>query len=139
MLGEIRGFKTRFHLFTVPGAPSYVAARRQLLEAVDGILFVADSRSGHAPQNAASLSELGQGLASWGFSLAKLPFVVQCNMSDVAGAVSAASVAAPLLGWHPNPAEIPVFAGSACRGVGVFDSLKAVAKLVLTELKKSEV
>ena len=136
-LGEIRGFKTVFDLFTVPGGASLREARRKLLERTDGIVFVADSRRGHAAHNAQAFSELSEGLASWGFALSKLSLVVQCNRSDAPDALTPANVAAPLLGVHPHPANVPVFVGHAASGVGVFETLKAVSKLVLTELRRS--
>lgn len=135
-LGDIRGFKTIFDLYTVPGGPSLREARRKLLEHTDGVVFVADSRRGHAPHNAQAFSELSEGLASWGFALSKLPLVVQCNLSDAPDALTPAIVAAPLLAVHPHPATVPVFVAQAATGVGVFDSLKAVSKLVLVELKR---
>lgn len=132
-LGDIRGYKTWLHLYTVPGAAGYAEARRRLLENVDGLIFVADSRRERAAENAALLEELQQSLRSWRFLLAKLPFVIQCNMSDAPSAASPAETVAAL---GPSAAQVPVFASSAASGVGVADTLKAVAKLILTELKR---
>jgi hypothetical protein len=135
-LGEIRGFKVFFELFTVPGGASWSDARRSLLERADGIIFVGDSRRGRARDNASALSELFEALASWGLALGAVPFVVQCNRSDAPDAMSPAEMAAPLLAVHPRPAAVPVFAACASQGAGVFDSLKAISKLVLVELKR---
>jgi mutual gliding-motility protein MglA len=134
MLGEIRGYKTRFHLFTVPGAPGYASARRLLLERVDGLIFVADSRRERAAENVALFQELQRALQTWGFSLAKLPLVIQCNMSDAPTAVPCAEIAPTLLG--ASAGSVPAFPSAASSGAGVFDTLKAVVKLVLHELSK---
>lgn len=133
-LGDIRGFKTQFHLYTVPGAPGAEEARRRLLENVDGLIFVADSRSERAADNAALLQELDRALQTWGFSLWKLPFVLQCNMSDAPSAVPSSGVASALLGTAAD--RVPVFASSAASGVGVFETLKAASRLVLQQIRK---
>lgn len=135
-LGEIRGYKTTFWLYTVPGAPGYAGARHALLEKVDGLIFAADSRPQRQQENVFYLAELRGHLASWGFALEKMPFVIQCTFTDAPGALAPAQVAAALLAGHPDAAAVPVIASVPPQGVGVFDAMKAVAKLVLTELKK---
>jgi signal recognition particle receptor subunit beta len=134
-LGDIRGFSTFFDLYTVPGGEPHRDFRRTMLEGTDGVIFIADSRKGRIAANAAALTELNDALKSHRLSLTKLPFVVQCNHSDADDARSPAEVAAPLLAWHPAPAHIPVVVGSAPYGEGVFATLKAAAKLALTELR----
>lgn len=135
-LGEIRGYKSRFHLFSVPGADGYAAARLKLLENVDGIVFCADSRPSRQAQNLACIAELRHHLALWKYNLFALPFVLQCTFSDAPDAMDPARVAAPLLTGFPDASQVPVFASVPPQGIGVFEATKAVAKLVLTELKK---
>ena len=131
-LGEIRGFKTRFHLYTVPGQVFYDASRKLILKGVDGVVFVADSQDGRREANIESLENLRQNLEEQGFQLEKLPFVMQYNKRDLPTAVEL-----DVLRQELN-AELraPEYEAVAATGVGVFDTLKQVAKLVLTELKK---
>jgi signal recognition particle receptor subunit beta len=131
-LGEIRGFKTRFHLYTVPGQVFYDASRKLILKGVDGVVFVADSQIARMEANLESMENLRTNLAEQGYSLDSMPFVIQYNKRDMPGI-------APMeeLREMMNPNNVPDFEGVATTGVGVFDTLKAVAKLVLTELKKA--
>ena len=135
-LGDIRGFKTFYDLFTVPGAAEYREARRTILESVDGVVLVADSRPARMQANVDSLEELGLAMRANGFDLPKMPFVLACGHADAPDAVDAATLGASLLRSQPNAASVPVFAMDAIRGAGVFDAVKAIAKLTLTELKK---
>ena len=130
-LGEIRGFKTRFHLYTVPGQVFYDASRKLILKGVDGVCFVADSQEERMEANIESLDNLRTNLQEQGFDLEKLPFVMQYNKRDLPNASSVAELRANL-----NLLQVPEFEAVASTGVGVFDTLKAVAKLVLTELRK---
>lgn len=130
-LGEIRGFRTRFHLYTVPGQVFYDASRKLILKGVDGVIFVADSQIERMEANIESIENLRTNLAEQGYSLEKVPFVVQYNKRDLPSAAPVEELR-PLL----NPTNVPEFEAIAARGDGVFDTLKAVAKLVLTELKK---
>ena len=130
-LGEIRGFKTRFHLYTVPGQVFYDASRKLILKGVDGVVFVADSQIARMEANVESLENLRTNLAEQGYNLDKLPWVMQYNKRDMPG-IAPVDELRQLL----NPANVPDFEGVASTGVGVFDTLKAVAKLVLTALKK---
>jgi signal recognition particle receptor subunit beta len=130
-LGEIRGFKTRFHLYTVPGQVFYDASRKLILKGVDGVCFVADSQEERMEANIESLDNLGSNLQEQGFDLEKLPFVIQYNKRDLPSATSVSELRANL-----NLLQVPEFEAVASTGVGVFDTLKAVAKLVLTELRK---
>ncbi len=130
-LGEIRGFKTRFHLYTLPGQVFYDASRKLILKGVDGIVFVADSQISRIEENQESLENLRVNLAEQGYSLDKMPFVIQYNKRDLPEIASVEELRDLL-----NPTNVPDFEGIAHTGVGVFDTLKAVAKLVLTELKK---
>lgn len=130
-LGEIRGFKTRFHLYTVPGQVFYDASRKLILKGVDGVIFVADSQIERMEANEESVENLRTNLAEQGYSLDKLPFVMQYNKRDLPN-VAATEELRQLL----NTMSVPDFEAVARTGVGVFDTLKAVAKLVLTELRK---
>ena len=130
-LGEIRGFKTRFHLYTVPGQVFYDASRKLILKGVDGVIFVADSQMERMEANEESMENLRTNLAEQGYSLEKLPFVVQYNKRDLPNVAGTEELRLML-----NKMRVPDFDAFARTGVGVFDTLKAVAKLVLTELKR---
>jgi signal recognition particle receptor subunit beta len=131
-LGTVRGFKTRFHLYTVPGQVYYDASRKLILKGVDGIVFVADSQEERLDANIESLSNLEENLQTQGYDLMNLPYVLQLNKRDLPSAVPAEELTAELL----KKGE-PVFEAVAMDGTGVFDTLKAVAKQVLTELRKT--
>ena len=130
-LGEIRGFKTRFHLYTVPGQVFYDASRKLILKGVDGVVFVADSQVERMEANMESMDNLRVNLAEQGYDLEKIPFVMQYNKRDLPNAVPMEELRAAL-----NPRNVPDWQAVAPTGVGVFDTLKSVAKLVLTELRK---
>ena len=131
-LGEIRGFKTRFHLYTVPGQVFYDASRKLILKGVDGVVFVADSQEERFEANVESLENLKSNLREQGYDYDKIPIVVQYNKRDLPNAVPVESLREAL-----NPTgKIPDFEAAAQSGKGVFETLKALARLVLQELKK---
>ena len=130
-LGEIRGFKTRFHLYTVPGQVFYDASRKLILKGVDGVIFVADSQLERMEANQESLDNLRTNLAEHGYSLDKMPYVIQYNKRDLPNALPLDELRQIL-----NPIGVLDFEASARTGQGVFETLKAVSKLVLTELKR---
>ncbi len=130
-LGEIRGFKTRFHLYTVPGQVFYDASRKLILKGVDGVVFVADSQIERMEANLESVENLRVNLAEQGYNLDRVPYVVQYNKRDLPNVATVDELRRLL-----NPRSVPEYQAVAPTGVGVFDTLKAVAKLVLTELKK---
>ncbi len=130
-LGEIRGFKTRFHLYTVPGQVFYDASRKLILKGVDGVVFVADSQIERMEANHESLQNLRDNLAEQGYDLDAIPFVMQYNKRDLPNAATPEQLRAEL-----NPRGVPEFEAVAVSGKGVFDTLKATAKLVLTHLKR---
>ena len=130
-LGEIRGFKTRFHLYTVPGQVFYDASRKLILKGVDGVVYVGDSQMERMEANIESLENLRSNLQEQGYDLDKLPYVVQYNKRDLPNAIPMGELEEAL-----NPTKVPSFEAVAPKGIGVIDTLKAVAKLVLTELRK---
>lgn len=132
-LGEIRGFRTRFHLYTVPGQVFYDASRKLILKGVDGVVFVADSQVERSDANLESFDNLKINLAEQGYDLAQIPTVVQYNKRDLPNVMSLVEMRSQL-----NPTGMTDFEGVASSGVGVFETLKAIAKLVLIELKKGK-
>jgi signal recognition particle receptor subunit beta len=131
-LGTIRGFKTRFHLYTVPGQVFYDASRKLILKGVDGVVFVADSQAARMEANAESLKNLQANLKEQGYDLAKLSYVLQLNKRDMSTAMPVEEMKRQLVIRNE-----PVFEAMAHNGTGVFDTLKAIARMVLVELKKT--
>lgn len=132
-LGEIRGFKTRFHLYTVPGQVFYDASRKLILKGVDGVVFVADSQEERSDANIESLDNLRANLIEQGYDLDKLPYVIQYNKRDLPSAMSIEELRSDL-----NPTNVPEYEACATTGEGVFETLKAIAKLILIDLKKGK-
>jgi len=130
-LGDIKGFKVRFHLYTVPGQVFYAASRKLILKGVDGVVFVADSQIERLEANMESLEDLRINLAEQGYELDKLPFTVQHNKRDLPNIAPVDQMNAIL-----NPNGMQYFEAVAMTGQGVFETLKSVAKQVLFELKK---
>ncbi len=130
-LGEIRGFKTRFHLYTVPGQVFYDASRKLILKGVDGVVFVADSQDARLDANIESLENLKDNLEEQGFDLEKIPFVIQYNKRDLPDVTPVEELSKLL-----NERKVPELEACATTGEGIFETLKAVAKLVLNDLKK---
>jgi hypothetical protein len=160
-LGTVRGFKTRFHLYTVPGQVYYNASRKLILKGVDGIVFVADSQVERMEANIESMQNLYDNMTQYGYDLTKIPFVVQYNKRDLPNAASIKDLQGSLNpGWPvDDPARqkpvadpqrageqlvfevdgawverAPYFESVAVTGDGVFDTLKAIAKTVLKTL-----
>jgi signal recognition particle receptor subunit beta len=125
-LGEIRGFKTRFHLYTVPGQVFYDASRKLILRGVDGVCFVADSQDARMDANLESLENLRHNLEEQGFNLDDLPYVIQYNKRDMPEVL-----ALPDLTQQLNPTNVPEFEAVAIKGVGVFETLKGLARQVI--------
>ena len=130
-LGTVRGFKTRFHLYTVPGQVFYDASRKLILRDVDGVVFVADSQEERMDANMEALENLEENLQEHGYDFAKMPYVLQLNKRDLPNALPVEALKQELV----RKGE-PVFEAVAYKNVGVFDTLKDVARLVLAELKK---
>ncbi len=160
-LGTIRGFKTRFHLYTVPGQVYYNASRKLILKGVDGLVFVADSQIERMEANVESMQNLYDNMAEYGYDLTRIPFVIQYNKRDLPNAAPIRDLQAALNpGWpiddatqqkvtpdpaHPGEHLVEQAGGQwvghasyveavAIRGDGVFDTLKSVSKLVLKTL-----
>jgi mutual gliding-motility protein MglA len=125
-LGEIRGFKTRFHLYTVPGQVFYDASRKLILRGVDGVCFVADSQEARMDANLESLENLRLNLEEQGFDLDELPYVVQFNKRDMPEVLTMEELSRTL-----NPTQVPEFEAVAIEGTGVFETLKGLARQVI--------
>jgi len=130
-LGTVRGFKTRFHLYTVPGQVFYEASRKLILKGVDGVVFVADSQEERMDANQETLEGLQDNLKEHGLDFQTIPYVLQLNKRDLPGALPIEDLKKQL-----QLRGEPVVEGIAINGTGVFETLKAVAQLVLAELKK---
>ncbi|MEE8412758.1 MAG: GTPase domain-containing protein [Acidobacteriota bacterium] len=129
-LGTIRGFRMRFHLYTVPGQVFYDASRKLILKGVDGVVFVADSQKARMDANIESVSNLHGNLKDQGYDLAKMPYALQLNKRDLPSAVALAELETAL-----RVKDEPVFEAVATNGTGVFETLKSIIKLVLKDLK----
>jgi len=161
-LGTIRGFKTRFHLYTVPGQVYYNASRKLILKGVDGIVFVGDSQIERMEANQEAMQNLYDNMAEYGYDLTKMPFIIQYNKRDLPNASPIKDLQSALNpGWEVTDAtrmrptadpyhagenlveqlpsgewieRAPYFEAVAVTGEGVFDTLKAVSKMVLKSL-----
>jgi signal recognition particle receptor subunit beta len=131
-LGTVRGFKTRFHLYTVPGQVFYDASRKLILKGVDGVIFVADSQNERMDANVEAIDNLQVNLKAQGYDLMGIPYVLQLNKRDLPN-VAPVDEMVKLLRKKGEP----VFEAVASKGNGVFETLKGVAKLVLQELTKT--
>ena len=132
-LGEIRGFRTRFHLYTVPGQVFYDASRKLILKGVDGVVFVADSQAARMDANTESLKNLELNLKDQGYDLRSIPYVLQFNKRDLPTAMPAEEMKKAL-----QFKGEPIFEAVASKGTGVFETLKTIAKMVLMELRKGK-
>jgi len=130
-LGTIRGFKTRFHLYTVPGQIFYEASRKLILKGADGVVFVADSQLERMEANIQSLADMRQHLGDQGIDPDKISLVIQYNKRDLPNAIPIDELQKAL-----NPRNLPWFEAVAPQGTGVFETLKAIAKIVMQELQK---
>ena len=131
-LGTVRGFKTRFHLYTVPGQVFYDASRKLILKGVDGVIFVADSQVERMDANVEAIENLQTNLKSQGYDLMNIPYVLQLNKRDLPNVETVDEMKRLLMKKNE-----PVFEAVAAKGPGVFATLKGVAKLVLSELTKT--
>jgi signal recognition particle receptor subunit beta len=130
-LGTVRGFRTRFHLYTVPGQVFYDASRKLILRGVDGVVFVADSQEERMDANLEALDNLQDNLKEHGYDFTKIPYVLQLNKRDLPNALAPDQLRREL-----TKKGEPVFEAVAKQGDGVFETLKEVARQVFLELKK---
>jgi len=130
-LGTVRGFKTRFHLYTVPGQVFYEASRKLILKGADGVVFVADSQEERLDANFETMENLQEHLKEHNLNFSTIPYVLQLNKRDLPNAMPV-----PELTKQLRKKSEPVLEAVAIQGTGVFETLKEVAKLVLAELKK---
>jgi hypothetical protein len=130
-LGAIRGFKTRFHLYTVPGQVFYEASRRLILRGVDGVILVADSQAERLDANLEAIENLMENLKEEKHDFMTLPYVLQLNKRDLPSALPVETLKNELMRKNE-----PVFEAIAYKGVGVFETLKKCGRMVLSELKK---
>lgn len=160
-LGTIRGFKTRFHMYTVPGQVYYNASRKLILKGVDGLVFVADSQMDRMEANVESMQNLYDNMAEYGYDVTKIPFLIQYNKRDLPNAAPISELQQQLNpGWEVTESakqretkdslnegewlitqiddtwiqRAPYVESIAVTGDGVFETLKHVAKLVLKAL-----
>ena len=129
-LGSVRGFKTRIHLYTVPGQVFYDASRKLILRGVDCIVFVADSQEQRMDANVEALENLMSNLREHGYDFNKIPYVLQLNKRDLPNILPV-----DMLSTELRKKNEPIVEAVAFQGVGVFETLKEIAKQVLTELK----
>jgi signal recognition particle receptor subunit beta len=129
-VGEISGYKTRFHLYTIPGQTFYEVSRQFIMKGVDGVVFVVDSQAERMEANVESFEALARALDHQGYDINKLPVVLQYNKRDVPGAVSAAQLEATF-----NAMKRPAFEAVANRGDGVMETLQAISQWVIREIK----
>ena len=130
-LGTVRGFKTRFHLYTVPGQVFYDASRKLILRGVDGVVFVADSQEERMDANLEALENLQENLREHNYDFQKIPYILQLNKRDLRNALPVEELKSVLVRKNE-----PVFESVAFKGVGVFETLKECGRQVLAELKK---
>ncbi len=129
-VGEERGYRTRFHLFSIPGQTFYEISRQFILKGVDGIVFVVDSQTERMEENIASFESLEKSLDKLGYDLGKLPLVLQYNKRDLPGVVPKTELEATF-----NSVRRPSFEAIANRGMGVMECLQSISQSVLRELK----
>ncbi len=130
-LGTVRGFRTRFHLYTVPGQVFYDASRKLILRGVDGVVFVADSQEERLDANLEALENLQENLKEHGYDFKKIPYVLQLNKRDLPNALPVEDLKRELVRRGEPSLEAVAF-----QGKGVFETLKEIARQVLIELKK---
>jgi mutual gliding-motility protein MglA len=130
-LGSVRGFKTRIHLYTVPGQVFYDASRKLILRGVDGVVFVADSQEERMDANTEALDNLQDNLKEHGYDLNKIPYVLQLNKRDLPNILPVDKLTKEL-----RKKQEPIYEAVAFQGTGVFETLKEIARQVLLELKQ---
>jgi signal recognition particle receptor subunit beta len=132
-IGKVHGFSTKFQLYTVPGQVYYNATRKLVLRGVDGLVFVADSQKNKMDENIESLQNLVDNLSEYGYKIEKIPLVLQYNKRDLTD-ISPVEEMEKVL----NSRGLPYFEAVATTGLGVFDTLKCISKLVLDQAKRKQ-
>lgn len=132
-VGDVRGYKTRFHLYTIPGQTFYEISREFILKGVDGVVFVVDSQAERMESNIESYEALEKALDKQGYDLNKLPLVFQYNKRDLPGVVSIRELEATF-----NPTKRPYIEAAASRGEGVMETLQAISQWIIRDLKGGE-
>jgi signal recognition particle receptor subunit beta len=128
-LGRVHGYQVRFHIYTVPGQVLYERTRVAVLNGADGVVFVADSQKSKLGENVRSLQELARNLTQQGKRFLDYPIVIQYNKRDMPDALPL-----PILEKYLNSMGFPSYEGVASTGVGVFDTLRAISKMVISKL-----
>ncbi len=131
-MGEIKGFKVRLHLYTVPGQVFYNASRKLILRGVDGIIFVADSQEERFDANIEAIYNLKENLQDENYDIMDLPFVLQLNKRDLPSAMDREVLIKEL-----NIKGEKCFDAIACQGMGVAETLKEASKQVLMHLRRA--
>jgi len=126
----VRGFTTRFQLYTVPGQTHYNMTRKLVLRGVDGVVFVADSQWDRLRDNVESFRNLDENLKEYGLNLATTPLVLQYNKRDL-DRIAPVDYLEFLL--NRGERRVPSFEAVAVDGTGVFDTLNTVSRLVLVK------
>ncbi len=134
-LPPIKGFKTRLHLYTVPGQLFYSASRKLILKGADGVVFVADSQEERFEANLIAMDDMKDNLAEYGFDIEKIPFVIQYNKRDLPNVTPVEELRKALNPWGVPDLEA---AAAAENGPGVFDTLKAVVKIIVKDLRNAK-
>lgn len=130
-LGSIKGYKVRFHLYTVPGQIYYSSSRKLIMKGVDGVVFVADSQRERFEANLESISDMMQNLKEYNIEFDTLPYVLQLNKRDLPNITPANELIQTL-----RKREEPVIEAMALKGEGVVETLKAISKLIMIDVKK---
>lgn len=125
-LGSVKGWKLRFHLFTVPGQIYYNVSRKLVLKNVDGLVFVVDSQEDRLDENIESYNNLIDNMRDYNYSLDDIPMVIQYNKRDLPDILPISDLQA-----HLNQKGFTYFESVAMRGIGVFDTLKSVCQLIV--------
>jgi mutual gliding-motility protein MglA len=132
-IGDVRGYQTRFHLYTIPGQTFYETSHQFILKGVDGIVFVVDSQAERMEANLQSFEELEKSLERQGYDINRIPLVIQYNKRDLPNTIDIKELEATF-----NPIKRPSYEGVANRGDGVTETLQAICKMVIEELKGGE-
>lgn len=133
-LGEVKGYQTRFHLYTVPGQVFYNSTRKMVLKGADGIVFVADSQRDMLEANRESLTNLRDNLAEQGKNIDDIPMVFQYNKRDLPNVMPVEELDHAL-----NPRRLPTFSACANDGTGVLPTLSSIAKMILYKMRESTI